>query len=679
MNTSEENKKPLKHLLNTSWEIWDFLIEKAGLDVQNYDLHIVEELCKGLSISLPCKDIKRELRERNISPELFMGAFLKAIQPYAQMMADLCVFFYLHGVKKTNKEMKILFDFGKGPEDLGFDLKHFREILWKYRKITQYVAIYGGNHNTLWSLAGIFRDFWRYNPQDPNAEDWLFNYGENRKFNLPLPILAVTGIEEIDLWLQRVWQVWATIILECIKYGSKRDDLRECAETRQRERPEIPEEERKESYEFIRYSQELPDFKEWDAWTLFVLDSDRWPESMLRGLFGSIEKLIEIPKAERMVEAQPIIQQIQELFSTLPRWEGEREVLIKELLELLNLPIWNRRHELYQTWVLTQIDKATENYQRTIHHVNGALILRFSGTHVGTIETEKGRIHIWSELRSPLANPLGKGRKGHIQPDYSLTFEPVTDPSQTVVAIECKQYRKANPKNFGDALIDYARGCPKAKVVLVNYGDIPGKILSQKDDSLKQRTLSIGNFVPDRLEEFEIFKDALIQSIPNTVYLEKEINEVALKEMQFDLIVVDISGSMKKALDEERVLRILQMMVNSSPTAKLLAVDTTVKKEWSKAKIGLHELLDLPRSRGTALPSALSDYDLEHSALLTDDNGWNQLINMNVPPYLVIEVGNEKEVKRALTIPEIWPGKQTTIVIKMAVGSEKTLYFHFRE
>lgn len=640
MSPFNENKNPLKDLLNTSWEIWDFLKEKAGLDVRNYDLHIVEELCNGLNIPLPCRDIKMELRKRNISPELFIGAFFKAIQPYAQMMADLCVFFYLHGVKRTNKEMKIFFDFGKGPEDLGFDLKHFREILWKYRKISQYVAIYGWNHNTLWRLARIFRDFWRYNPQDTNAEDWLFNYGENRKFNFPLPILSTTGIEEIDLWLQRIWQVWATIILECRKYGSNRDDLRKYANTRQRERPKIPEEERKESYEFIRRSQELPHFEEWDAWTLFALDSDRWPESMLRGLFGFTEKLIEIPEAERTEKAQPIIQQIQGLFSNLPRWEGEREVLIKEFLELLNLPIWNRRHELYQTWILTQIDKALEDYPRTIYHVNGALILRFSGTHVGTIETEKGRIHLWSELRSPLANPLGKGRKGHIQPDYSLTFEPITAPSQTVVAIECKQYRRANPKNFADALIDYARGRPNAKVLLVNYGDIPKKILDRIDNNFKARTLTVGNFMPNRLKEIEIFKQLLLESLPKST-VKREVRE-PLKEMQFDLIAVDISGSMKNLLDEESIVKILQMITYFSPSAKLLAIDTTVKKEWVEAKTGLQELLGLARNGGTDLPKALSNFDLERSIILTDADGWNQLSNMRNPLYLVIEVETEK-------------------------------------
>lgn len=649
MNTTEENKKFWGNLLNTSWEIWDFLKEKAGLDEEYYDIHIVEELCNGLSIPLPCKDIKIELHKRNISPELFIGAFFKAIQPYAQMMADLCIFFYLHGMKRTNIEMKILFDFGKGPEDLGFDLKHFREVLWKYRKVSQSVAIYGWNHNTLWSLAGIFRDSWQYEPHDPNAEDWLFNYEKNRKFTFPLPTLPDTGTEEIDLWLQRVWRVWATIILECRKYGSTRDDLRKYAEQGQKESPDITKKECEESYEDIRRFQELPDFKDWDKRTLFILDSDRWPESMLRGIFGFADKIIEIPKTERKEKAQPIILEIQKLFSNLSQWEGKREVLIKEFLEILNLPIWNRRHELYQTWTLTQIDKALDDYPRTIYHVNGALILRFSGTHIGSIETEKGRVHIWSELRSPLDNPLGKGRKRHIQPDYSLTFEPITDPSQTVVAIECKQYRKANSKNFADALVDYTRGRPNAQVVLINYGDIPKGVADKIDAKLRPQTLTISNFMPGRVKEYDEFKQTIIESVPKPAFLEKGINE-ALKGMQFDLIAVDISGSMKDVLEEERVLRILQMIINFSSAAELIAIDTTVKNRWEKAREGFSELLYLTRDGGTDLPKALYGYNLEKLVVLTDNDGWKQLCNTNTRPYLVVEV-----------------------------GSEKSLYFHFRK
>jgi len=639
MNVFNENENPLEYF-TTSWKIWDFLTEKAGLDIKNYDQHIVEELCKRLSIPSPCKEIEGELKKRNISPEVFIGAFLRAIQPYAQMMVDLCKFFYLHGVKSTNKEMKILFDFGKGPKDLGFDLEHFREIVSKYMKIAQRVAIYGWNHDTLWILARIFAEYWRYDPQDPNAEDWLFNYAKNRKFKVPLPVLPSTEVEEIDFWLQRTWQVWVTIILECRKYGVNRDDLRKYREARQKELEENAEKSGKADELFIGDSQEIPDLKEWDPWTLFGLDRDRWPEDVLRGLFGFTEKLMEITKAERMKAAKHIIQKIQKLFANLPRWEGKREVLIKEFLELLNLPVWNRRHELYQTWVLTQMDEALNDYQHTIHHVNGELILRFSGTHVGIIETKKGRIHIWSELRSPLANPLGKGRKGNIQPDYSLTFEPVTAPSQTVVAIECKQYRKAHPKNFAHALIDYARGRPNAKVLLVNYGDIPEKILGRIDNDLRARTLTIGNFVPGKLEEMENFRQVLLESLRESI-MEREVRK-AVGKIQFNLIGVDISGSMKKPLEEERIVEILQMTVYFSPHAKLLAIDTVVKKEWAKAEIGLRELLDLPRNGGTDLPKALSAYDLEKAVILTDNDGFNQLSKTQNCPHLVIEVGTDK-------------------------------------
>jgi hypothetical protein len=380
------------------------------------------------------------------------------------MVRDLYVFFYLHGVKKTNKQMRMLFDFGKGPEDLGFDLKHFREILEKYMKISRYVIVYRWNHDTLWGLAQIFDDYWQHTPKDSNVRLWLIEY-EDGEINDPSKINPPTiGNEEVDLWLKKAWQVWVTLIEECRKYGGSRKNLKEYAYRMKDKSISTLEDERGESYKQIKNDLEIPDLEleEWDPWLLYVLDSDRWPEVMLRGLFGFAENLLEIhQRGETDIENQIIqsfLQRIMELYSKLPKWEIEKEDLVREFIEILNLPIWKRRHELYQTWVLTQIDRALEAYQRTIHHVDGSLILRFSGTHIGTVETEEGLIHIWSELRSPLNNPVGQGRRGHIQPDYTLTFEPITDPSRTIVVIECKQYRKANPTNFADAVTDYLRG-----------------------------------------------------------------------------------------------------------------------------------------------------------------------------------------------------------------------------
>ncbi|MBF0320399.1 MAG: hypothetical protein HQL01_11420 [Nitrospirae bacterium] len=422
--------------LTSSWELWDYLIEKAGLDVESYDMHIAAMICMQLNIPM-CKkykddkyedkefksnEFRKELKDNKISVERFIGAFFKAIEPYAMMMTDLCVFFYVHRIKKTNDGMKILFDFGDGPEDLGFDLNHFKESLRKIQKITQAVTIIGWNQNTLWTLASIFENFRHYNPHDRSAADWLRNYN-NGDFSPNYPTLPQTGIVEIDLWLQRSWRVWADVITEIRKHDCKtRKQLRELGQISMEEQFQKSNStlEDVESYEYIKRIQELPDFREWNAYDLFALDSNLWPETMLRSLFCFTEHITEITQEKRAGEAHVVIGKLKELFSSVPYWEEERETLLEGFEDLLNLPFWKKRYELYQTWVMTQIDKALSGYQRIIHHCDGELILKFSGTHIGTIETEKGRLHLWGELRSPLSNPVSKKRKGHIQPDYSL-------------------------------------------------------------------------------------------------------------------------------------------------------------------------------------------------------------------------------------------------------------------
>lgn len=146
------------------------------------------------------------------------------------MMSDLCTFFYIHGAKKTNQGVRILFDFGEGIQDLGFDLKHFREELWKVKKILRHITVYGWNTDTLWRLAGIFEEFWHQQPKNKTAQKWLFDYGENNIFSELFPPSSQVGVEEIDIWLERVWQVWTSIVINCRKFGIKRDDLENYAQ-----------------------------------------------------------------------------------------------------------------------------------------------------------------------------------------------------------------------------------------------------------------------------------------------------------------------------------------------------------------------------------------------------------------------------------------------------------------
>lgn len=629
------------HMLGNSWEIWQFLVKKTGLDPTGYDQLIVDDICKQLNILPPCKNLSVELKNKNISSEQFIGVFLKSLQPYAQMMSDLCVFFCLHGIKKTNKELKILFDFGQGPEDLGFDLQHFREVLWKYRRVMQPFSVIGWNHNTLWMLNGIFRDYQKDIIMDSGASKWQSLYVKG-EFGFPYPSLPTTGVDEIDGRLFRVWNVWQTIVGECIKHGCTRQDLSSNAEIYQRSaRNETNIEDKEESYEYIRRTQELPYFEDWDARTIYVLDRDRWPERLLIGIFRFIEYINSIAQDERLLAASDVVRELDKLFANLPHNEIEEEVLEKELLELLNLPIWSRRHELYQTWILSQIDKALKDYERVIHHVDGHLVLSFSGTHLGTIETTRGRLHLWSELRSHLAAPIGKGRKSHIQPDYSLTFEPISEPRQTVLAIECKQYKKASVKNFSEALIDYANGRINANVLLVNYGPTTQRVLDSIDNNIKPRTSLIGNLMPGSSDRIREFRDYVCSTLPTAISAKS--HEGANSRI-FDLIIIDVSGSMSNYFSSEPIVNIIKLYTTTNPQAQLLAVNTYVKKKWDTAGKGYSELLKMPSGGNTDLPGALSAYNIKKGVIVTDTDGWSQVLKMSYRPLLTIEISNAIEL-----------------------------------
>lgn len=624
MSISDEKGK-IPSFLNYSWETWDFMIKEAGLDAEKYDRDLVKDVCRSLGLPVSCRNVSRELETRNVSQELLIGAFLKAIQPFARMMVDICSFFCAHGIRSTNDRLRILFDFGKGPEDLGFDLRNFREIIYKYSKIAQNVGVYGWNYDTLWMLAQVFSKYREYQPKNATVTDWLESY-RNRKL-LPVPCLLISKRDDAVQWLERAWQVLANVMNEYAKYSLDLDDLKACEE---QQRVDLASDTRDES----PITEEIPNLEEWDLRTLISLDSDRWPEMMLRGLSGFAENLMEATLDGK--EKENTRKGLQDLFQSIPHWTVKREMLIQELLELLDLPIWQKRYELYQTWVMTQIDYALSVFDHVIHQVSGELLMSFAGTHVGTAETDLGRVHLWSELRSPFTKLTGKGRKAHIQPDYSLTLEPITNPSQTLVVIECKQYSKANLKNFSQAITDYARGRPNATIILVNYGKVPERIFRLLDDDVKDRTLVIGSFVPGRLEESTAFAQRVRESLGKQSALNGLLG--AFDGNQFDLICVDVSGSMKEPLEEEMILQLLHMLVHCSRSARLVAVDRTVREEWDYAESGLPKLLKLSRNGGTDISMALSEYDLKRALVLTDSEGFRQLSSKSQQIHLVIEV-----------------------------------------
>jgi hypothetical protein len=140
-----------------------------------------------------------------------------------------------------------------------------------------------------------------------------------------------------------------------------------------------------------------------------------------------------------------------------------------------------------------------------VHADRGTIRFAFSGTHLATFDGFAPRLHLWTELRSPLANPVGK-RTVAIQPDLTLLADPITARHSPLV-VECKQYKRASTRNFADALSDYAHGHPDARIVLVNYGRAQAaRVLDRVAPDIVLRTAVVGDFRPGTADQVEQFR-----------------------------------------------------------------------------------------------------------------------------------------------------------------------------
>lgn len=153
--------------------------------------------------------------------------------------------------------------------------------------------------------------------------------------------------------------------------------------------------------------------------------------------------------------------------------EGYTEKCRKMLKEFLMLPVWKHRYEVYSIWIFTYIVKDIPHECVKYHVKNGVLSFPFSGACLASVTLNSVTHHIWTELRTKaIVKPVGKGRTKSIQPDYSIVCGNPKNIMDSIMTIECKQYKRSSTYNFSSALIDYTCNRPMAAALLVDYGEI---------------------------------------------------------------------------------------------------------------------------------------------------------------------------------------------------------------
>jgi len=526
--------------LLTSEDVWDYLCRNAGLDIDFYDAALECDLRKALGVG-ETGDLRFLLREKGVSTERFLSAFFEAAEPYAQMMSELLRMFERAAAQRADRNIAIEFDFGADLPQLDFDISSFRQWMERWQKVCTVLTVNLWSTELLWRLAQVLQ-------QGRRAADtrrcgcqvasWIAEYDSGR-WPAHSPPPPESGKPELDERLKRVWRLWETVLRESGRFGNAHEDLsmaaqREKSERRRRERPyepgmdepprTPPAEGERMARDTDRHRDEdmkrgeadaLPPLEAWPATTLQRLNAEQWARTILIGSLMQASFVASHGEPEAGDTARRLVGDLDKVFHLVDNTQMTGTELLRILDDFLSLPVWQRRHELFSAWVSTQILDALESESVRIHQYEGLLEFSFSGTHVATLDALTPRLHLWAEMRSPLASPVGKDRRAAIQPDYSLVADPVTNPLASVLEVECKQYRRPSLRNFSAALTDYARGRPNAVVLLVNYGRSSDKILPLVADDVRDRTHILGNFRPGEVYQLRQFRQVVAATVSN--------------------------------------------------------------------------------------------------------------------------------------------------------------------
>lgn len=494
-----------ENTLTTSRALWAELQSKAGLTVWSagkmptYDT----ALEAGLRAELfggAIGDFGRLLEKNDVPTGRLLTAFFRALAPFSRMMAEVLDMFETAAASRSDNNLRIAIDVDDLDEPLDFTIDAFREVVRRLERALVMARKRQWTAHQAWRLddiildSGTVPDFYysrveeRPRVESSTMQTWLDGMTRTHRF-ARLPAFEPTGVPQFD---ELVADLRADF-----------DDFHNAAR------------ERFGSYSGIAITPfTAPDFQGWE-WKLLRAAHDFWPKRVveLLALLGDV--LRRDPANEAALRCVGDLVEAVATFSLPPQ---PIEMQIEVLDDILSLPVWQRRHELYAVWTASLITRTLKPYGLEFHCRGGVLSFPFKATHLASIgPVGAERLELWSELRTPAVDPTGDRRS--VQPDYRIRFPagPAIDKTAHEIGaadrmvIECKQYKRSNTRNFSKALTDYSRAAAGAHVLLCNYGPISPRVLSAVAKEVVDRCHPIGQVHPrgEGLAEMELALSSL--------------------------------------------------------------------------------------------------------------------------------------------------------------------------
>lgn len=505
--------------LKDTLELWDQFAKTADFKSNVYDKQLLEVIKQELGFNTS-SDVRSELGIHKTTSEQLLSILLKLMKPFSVMLNDLLAMFEEAGAQSSDDNIQIEFNFEDAKNNFGLDLENFR----MYKETVEKVVCYEWHleNREPWidfcePILNILgrKDYSYINKLSlPNEiSDWLKRY-RDRERNWPddFPMPPQSGDEIIDHLMAEIWELPRTAC-ELYKKGYQSDLRRYGSLTKQAGPAHL---------------------------NFYYAETDFWIGTFVKMLYA-LAFHVKVLKRDKVEE---IKERLEKYRNSLPIVCVEKEKRIKNLLDILNLPVWKKRYALYSAWVSTQIVSAFDKSAVRYNVINGALSFSFGGSKIAFIRNFPFDIVLLAELRTPYASVIGHGRLNNIQPDYSLCIKDETDPKNTIIVVECKQYKSPSKKNFTEAIIDYAGGRPNAKVILANYTSVPETFRLGLPSDVSDRVPFFDALLPGSIS-CDSFKKAIRESISQKCQVCLSWQKAPL-DLDLILIMKDVNGAITK-------------------------------------------------------------------------------------------------------------------------------------
>jgi hypothetical protein len=605
----------------TAREFWEAFVKGANVHVTSYDRDLATTLAAALGIRAGVH-LGAELDRAGVSVERFVVALLHMLEPFPMMMSDLCRFFEAHGARRGREALRIAFDFDAVNEEVSFDLRHFREWQRVWERVRGVVELRLWSYTKLWAVQRIFWEALDGEPyeniSDPGVVDWVAKDRGKRpdtpdRFVGAPPQPPLSGLPEN---VRDAVEFVYGLIAEMVAARSRFESRDELMEWRQPESERFP-----SSDEQMTIGEFSPSF-------IRQMESDYFIASLTAYLWLWVQRMRA--RGGDPAQASEVVARLQDLVGSLSVLKVERDALRERLEELFALPIWKQRNQLYSAWLVTVIEQAFGSFEMEVHVVDDELRLTASRPHVATFTRPDLSLEVLAEFNSPLDDPVGP-RIGNIQPDYVIAAEIPVDAARALAVLEAKQYQKVSVKNFSEAAIDYARGYPHANVIVSDYGPISPHAQERIESYDPKRIRAIGDVNPLHRRSVEELMEALTANVPPPPVPSPLSSDVTS-------LFIDVSGSMRDWLRQPSILRELEELAERHPQLEFVAVDEAIRMRGI-GRAALDLIVAMEMNHGTDLGDALIGEMLEHSAVVTDDEGEAQLHTLAVRPSVVATVG----------------------------------------